>query len=531
MANTQSHEWGNQALLSADDALRWKWLAEELSQPLLRSYARSRYHYWCSVAGHAPLEILVRPQLVLTAPAFDDDWLESQISLGPVAPLEQAPDVAPVLVAPQAPAPEHLTPSPPPAAPAPVAMPEPAAATPAPAVVALQPSAALVVTAPEVLPEPTVTQPGPVVTEPEPTVPAPARARRLGRPSLTTVGFAVFLLLMVGLTAGSLMTSPYVAFTPGETRDSRDELLMNGKPIPAGSGSLNVVVVRFKRLSWVEWLVRRNQKVVDVVGAQQSDSVRLKEIGKDVHNNSIGYAAREALTLAKVPFTYEGDGLLVRGVIFDTPARKLFPATVKTGSIVVAINGKPMRTIIDAEREFKDLRNGDPIHVKLQNGVEFDTKVQTQLGPDDMTGTTKSSGLVLDTWHARTRSKFDFTPVVKDVNGTSAGFAYAIMMYEAITGEDLERGRKIVVTGSIEEESGAILTVDGVRQKVIAAREIGADVIMVSTHDISTALPYVGDVTLLAPRDLKEAIAMLKADDGAAAGTASGAATSEGAPA
>ena len=62
--------------------------------------------------------------------------------------------------------------------------------------------------------------------------------------------------------------------------------------------------------------------------------------------------------------------------------------------------------------------------------------------------------------------------------GPSAGLAFTLEVYDALTGHRLAKGRKIAVTGTIDLD-GNVGPIGGVRQKVIGAARQGADVVLV----------------------------------------------------
>ena len=65
-----------------------------------------------------------------------------------------------------------------------------------------------------------------------------------------------------------------------------------------------------------------------------------------------------------------------------------------------------------------------------------------------------------------------------DVGGPSAGLMWAVGLYDLLTPGDLTEGRTIAGTRAIDLE-GNISPIGGIRDKVIAAREANADVLLV----------------------------------------------------
>ena len=97
----------------------------------------------------------------------------------------------------------------------------------------------------------------------------------------------------------------------------------------------------------------------------------------------------------------------------------------------------------------------------------------------------------------------------RNIGGPSAGMMYAITVLDLLTPEDLVKGHRIAGTGTIhsDETVGAI---GGVRQKVFAARSVGAEYIMVPTDNYPDALTAAGDgIEIVAVATLQDALDFL----------------------
>lgn len=96
------------------------------------------------------------------------------------------------------------------------------------------------------------------------------------------------------------------------------------------------------------------------------------------------------------------------------------------------------------------------------------------------------------------------------VQGGSAGLALALAMYSWLSGEDLTRGRDVVVTGSINA-SGQVEPIGHALQKGKAAAEMHADLLLVPTHNRVQAARFSDDVQVIAVDTLAEALRALRA--------------------
>ena len=68
------------------------------------------------------------------------------------------------------------------------------------------------------------------------------------------------------------------------------------------------------------------------------------------------------------------------------------------------------------------------------------------------------------------------------IGGPSAGLAFALEIYDSLSGRHLLRGHKIAVTGELDLV-GDVNEIGGVKQKTIGAIDAGADTFLVPGGD------------------------------------------------
>ena len=127
----------------------------------------------------------------------------------------------------------------------------------------------------------------------------------------------------------------------------------------------------------------------------------------------------------------------------------------------------------------KGRKPGSPIHLSVVDGkrkLELRTKLTSD--PDD-----KSRAIIgiLGVHDAPPRAQL---PVKVSITprglgrGPSAGLAFALQVYDALSGHRLANGRKIAVTGTIDLD-GNVGPIGGVRQKVLGAVRKHSDIVLV----------------------------------------------------
>jgi PDZ domain-containing protein len=100
-----------------------------------------------------------------------------------------------------------------------------------------------------------------------------------------------------------------------------------------------------------------------------------------------------------------------------------------------------------------------------------------------------------------------------DIGGPSAGLAMTLSILDELTPGDLTGGKRVAVTGEIED-NGAVGEVGGVGQKAVAARHRGAQLFLVPKGEVAEARSRAGSLRVVGVRTLADALAALRAAGG-----------------
>ena len=93
----------------------------------------------------------------------------------------------------------------------------------------------------------------------------------------------------------------------------------------------------------------------------------------------------------------------------------------------------------------------------------------------------------------------------------SAGLAFTLEVYDALSGHRLAKGRKIAVTGTIDLD-GNVGPIGGVKQKVIGAVREHADLVLVPVDNAADArAAAAGRITVIAVSTFNGALRALGA--------------------
>jgi PDZ domain-containing protein len=194
-----------------------------------------------------------------------------------------------------------------------------------------------------------------------------------------------------------------------------------------------------------------------------------------------------------------GEGVLIESVVPGCAADgELFP-----GDMVTAIDGRSiggMRAASDAIQSspsgstltFDVTVDGEPEHIGLVRepcGGDADPLVGVRMIPSFPFPITISSG---------------------EVGGPSAGLMWAVTLYDLLTPGDLTGGRTIAGTGVIGLDGG-VHAIGGIAEKIVAAREAGADVLLLPKGNLAEARAAgVEEIRLVPVASFDEALSWLR---------------------
>jgi PDZ domain-containing protein len=181
----------------------------------------------------------------------------------------------------------------------------------------------------------------------------------------------------------------------------------------------------------------------------------------------------------------------------------------------------PVTTADEAAAVIRSYDVGDTITLSGTRAEEpFSTSV-TLVPHPDIEGA-PMVGVLFDTVNLEMELPIDVRVDSRNIGGPSAGMMYTLAIMDLLSEEDLTKGHRIAGTGTIrfDETVGAI---GGVRQKVFAARAIGAEYVLVPQDNYPDALTAAGDEVQIVPvATLQDALDFLDSLEPAPALLASG---------
>ena len=286
----------------------------------------------------------------------------------------------------------------------------------------------------------------------------------------------IVLLVAVSFAAGWVRL-PYYSLGPGPARDVLTLIEVDGTPTYGSSGHLVLTTVRFRQITplggLVAWLDPEQSIVEDDVlfppGLTPDEEERRATSEMDQSKIDAAFVVLSRLT--EYPAEHPR-GALIEQVGEGCPAdRRLFP-----GDVIVRIDDEVVDSAEEASALIEAVPPGRPTELRVRTDGEVRT-VRVERG--------RCPGIREPLLGISTIDPFpvDISIQSDDVGGPSAGLMWALGLYDLLTVGDLTDGRTIAGTGTIDPD-GNVGPIGGILDKVVAAREAGADVLLVPADNL-----------------------------------------------
>lgn len=203
-----------------------------------------------------------------------------------------------------------------------------------------------------------------------------------------------------------------------------------------------------------------------------------------------------------------GRGVRVLAVAEGSPA----DGVLRRGDVIVAARDRPVRFAEDLILEIPAGKGLLPLTVeregrRRQVALSFNVE---GFGPAQPVLPGLIPGLETATEGLETRFPVRVSVSAPEVAGPSAGLAFTLEIVDRLDpGSDPAGGRIVAATGAVWP-SGRVVPVGGVRQKVLAARRAGADLVLVPAASAAEARAVAGPVRVVPVDTVADAIRALR---------------------
>jgi PDZ domain-containing protein len=293
-------------------------------------------------------------------------------------------------------------------------------------------------------------------------------------------------------------------FTPGDPKPLRDKVEVEGGR-PGRAGDVYYVDIFVRRTSRLEDLLPFLRPDGSTVVPEQTllppgltEEERDRQTAAQMQRSEL-VASAVALRELGYDVQVQPRGAVVIDVASDVPAfTKLDP-----GDVIVAVDGQAVRTPDDLRREIGRRKPGEDVELTIRRGDET-TQVVVATVPNPVDPTRPIVGINVDQ-EADIELPLEVDIDLGRVGGPSAGLPFALEIARML-GRNVTHGCDVAATGELALD-GTVLSVGGLKQKTIAARQRGVDVFVVPTgRNAEEARTYADEVEVVPVESFQQAL-------------------------
>jgi Lon-like protease len=311
------------------------------------------------------------------------------------------------------------------------------------------------------------------------------RVRLFAKASAITLVTLALLAAVVALIATTVPSGDYLLL-PAPAQPLAALVHVSGQPpalAASGAGILYVAIMERRATTLESWFgpSDRGAQLVPASllfppgASQQSVTIAGQADMCDSQHTATAVAERAAGLAVR-----NGGGALVCVAAMDggSPAAQ---AGIRPGDVIVAVNNHSVGSVAELRRLMSGARAGSVVAVTyLRSGRAVTVPVTTRPLPGS--GHAGLGVVVSDNVKVPVAVTYD----IGDVEGPSAGLAFALQVYASLTHNAFIRGRRIAATGELALD-GSVLPIGGAAQKAIGASDAGASLFLVPTANVSEA--------------------------------------------
>lgn len=198
-------------------------------------------------------------------------------------------------------------------------------------------------------------------------------------------------------------------------------------------------------------------------------------------------------------------GALVEQVSAGLPAAK---AGVEAGDVITAVDGHPVSSAASLIGLTRSLRPGDVVSYTFSRlGTK---RLRTVASPGSGSRRAIIGVAVADDVRiGKIPVKVHYT--ITGIGGPSAGLAFALEIYDSLSGRHLLRGHQIAATGELDP-LGDVIEIGGAKQKALGAIQAGADTFLVPKPNLAEARKAAsGKLKVIGVSTFAQALAAIRA--------------------
>ena len=312
----------------------------------------------------------------------------------------------------------------------------------------------------------------------------------------------VFLILIIVTSTSALFPTDYYFMSPGppyqwdiEYGDVDNYLF---------EGNLFQLTVRRDEASALiyAWSLLNNSYDLYPREVILPDGVSPKELSEiSIQNMRASENVAIAVALKNLGYDIDtkGDGVLVVGILDDSPVKD----KLKKSDLLNSINNIEIFSATEFISTLRTYSIGETVSIGLLrevDGVKEQMYIETTLIEHIEYEGEPMVGFLATTVNERFDFPFEIDIKTGNVGGPSAGLMMALNVYNNLIPEDITDSMIVAGTGTIEID-GSVGPVGGIKQKIIAAKRAGAELILVPVANFEEAIQFETDKTAIVAVD------------------------------
>lgn len=197
------------------------------------------------------------------------------------------------------------------------------------------------------------------------------------------------------------------------------------------------------------------------------------------------------------------DGVEIVALLDSAPSE----GYLAEGDTIVAVDGTRVYLATEVTALVQDRFVGQEVRLELiRDELKLDLSVPTGASPDDPE--LPFLGILIQTLPWEPVIPIEIYMNTGRIGGPSAGLMFVLEILNQLTSEDLTSGKKIAGTGTIDLNEN-VGRVGGVRQKVVAAKQAGAEYFFVPEGNYYQAVNVVEGLEIIPVLNLEEVLEYL----------------------
>ena len=312
----------------------------------------------------------------------------------------------------------------------------------------------------------------------------------------------IFLVFFVSISSLSLIKTDYYFMSPGPPYqwdieyENIDKYEFEGNlfQLTVRRDEANALIYAWSLINESYDLYPREVILPDGVTPKE-----LSEISIQNMRTSENVAIAVALKNLGYEISSKGDGVAVVGLLDDSPVKN----KLKKSDLIQSINSTDIFSATEFIATLRTYSIGETVSIGLLREIDSVKKqifVKTTLVEHVEYKGEPMVGFLATTVNERFDFPFEIDIKTGNVGGPSAGLMMALNVYNNLIPEDITNSMVVAGTGTIEID-GSVGPVGGIKQKIIAAKRAGAELILVPVANFEEAIQFETDKTAIVAVD------------------------------